>query len=160
VIIKYNPKDQQPQRWNLKDIRILSSEAETIERVTGLEWQEVQAALGKASPRALRAVAWVLLKRSDSTLRHREFDPPVDYLGMRYDAEERDELAATYGDSLDLSEAQRAQVMRELEEMAEEERREAMTLGALEVPGEPAVVEPLTDTVPKASEHALSPTSD
>lgn len=156
MIIKYDPADGAPQRWDLKDVRILSSEAEAIERVSDMEWSEVQAKVRKVNIRALRAMAWVLLKRATPTLRYRDFDPAVDELSIRYDAEERAALREGFDASDELTDEELEQLHRELDDMAEEERQEAPA------PPEPApapVVENHPDTVPKASAAAASPTS-
>jgi hypothetical protein len=143
LIIIYAPEGGERQTWNLKEVRFMSSEAEAVERSTGLEWQEAKARVVKGSMLALRAVAWVLLKRDQPTLRYTAFDPAENEIGVDLDAEEwgvlREELAA----SEDMTEAERAAMLAQLDaEMAE---------------AVPAEAEP--DEAPKDSAAAASSTA-
>lgn len=143
MIIIYAPEGVERRTWNLKEVRFMSSEAEAVERATGLEWQEAKARVVKGSMLALRAVTWVLLKRDQPTLRYTAFDPAENEIGVDLDAEEwgvlREELAA----SEDLSDAERAAALAQLD---------AEITGA-----EPADAEP--DEVPKDSDAEASPTA-
>jgi hypothetical protein len=142
VIITYSPQDGEARAWDLKKVRILSSEAEAVERATDLTYAQVKDQLSKGSARALRAVGWVLAKREAPTLRYGQFDPPEDELDIDFDAEERALLREEAESNPDLTDAQREQLLEALADPASEDAGE-----------------PDPDTVPKASDAAASPTS-
>lgn len=143
MILIYEPEGGERRTWNLKEIRFMSSEAETVERSTGLEWQEAKARVIKGSMLALRAIVWVLVKRDQPALRYTQFDPAENEIGVDFDTEEwavvRDELA----NSPDLDDEQRAIALAQLD---------AEAAGA-------APAEPEPDAVPKDSAAAASPTA-
>lgn len=143
MIIIYAPEGGERRTWNLKEVRFMSSEAETVERSTGLEWQEAKARVIKGSMLALRAIVWVLVKRDQPALRYTQFDPAEDEIGVDFDTEEwavvRDELA----NSPDLDDEQRALALAQLD---------AEAAGA-------APAEPEPDAVPKDLAAAASPTA-
>jgi hypothetical protein len=108
VIVTYTPEDGEPRRWDLDDVKLLTSEAEAIERVTGLGWAHVrspQTLVFKDSPTAKRALVWVLLKRDEPALRYRDFDPVEDAITVRLGLAEarqvRAEIDREYGDDED-----------------------------------------------------------
>jgi hypothetical protein len=143
LIIIYAPEGGERQTWNLKEVRFMSSEAEAVERSTGLEWQEAKARVIKGSMLALRAIVWVLVKRDEPALRYGQFDPAENEIGVDFDTEEwavvRDELA----NSPDLDDEQRALALAQLDAEAAE--------------AVPAAAEP--DEVPKDSAAAASSTA-
>jgi hypothetical protein len=141
VIITYSPQDGEARRWDLKTVRLLSSEAEAVERATDLTYAQVRDLLSKGSARALRAIAWVLAKRDAPTLRYGQFDPAEDELDIDFDAAERAVLREEALSSPDLSDAEREQFL------------------ALLAEPEPEAAETDPDTVPKASADGPSPTS-
>lgn len=143
MILIYEPEGGEPRRWDLKQIRFMSTEAENVERVTGMEWQEAKARVIKGSMLALRAIVWVLAKRDEPALRYSAFDPAENEIGVDFDAEEwqavRDELAKS-------------------PDMSEEERALALAQIDAEAAAKPAA-EPELDEVPKDSAGAVSPTA-
>lgn len=121
MIIVYAPAEGDAHRWNLKEARILATEAEAVERVTDLEWDKARAKIVKGSMLALRAVAWVLLKRTEPTLRYAQFDPAAGELGYEYDAEERATIRENIANDPDLSEAERAEILAAFDEAGDAE---------------------------------------
>lgn len=111
MIIAYTPQDGTEHRWDLKTARILSTEAVAVEKVTDLTWPQVKANLAQGSIGSLRAVAWILSKRDDPTLRYSQFDPAEEELELDFDAEERALLRAEVEQSEDLTDTERAQAL-------------------------------------------------
>lgn len=74
MLVIYTPAEGAPERYSVDDLSAIESEA--IERVTGMEWHEVDQALRKQAPGAMRAVLWVWRKRQQPTLRFSDFDVP------------------------------------------------------------------------------------
>lgn len=108
MIIKYADGTQS---WNLKEVKILASEAESVENVTGVKWGQVLGEITSGSITALRSVTWVLLKRETPTLRYRDFDPAADDMDVEFDAEERKAMREEIQKSPDLTEAEKSQAM-------------------------------------------------
>lgn len=118
MIVTYRPDGQREVRWDLKDVRLLMSEAEAIERVTGKDWSEVrtqQSLVIRDSPVAKRALTWVLLKRQEPQLRYRSFDPPEGSIKVRLDAEEAAEIRAGIEDEYGDDEDEYDRAMRQLD---------------------------------------------
>ncbi|MEV0183807.1 hypothetical protein AB0I54_31665 [Streptomyces sp. NPDC050625] len=149
MIIVYAPEDGQTHRWDLKTARILATEAEAVERVTDLDWATARSKVVKGSMLALRAIAWVLLKRSQPALRYTQFDPAAGELGFEYDADERAVIRANIETDEDLTEEERAGILAELDEAD-------AALDAAET-AEHTADDP--EQVPKASGDEASPTA-
>jgi hypothetical protein len=86
VIIFYVPEGGEPQHYDTR--KLLTSEASAAGRALGMKWPEIREALSGDDPEAMRAVAWVMRKRQEPTLRFGEFDPAVDELVVRWDHRE------------------------------------------------------------------------
>jgi hypothetical protein len=74
VIIQYTPEGGEVERYSTDDLSSMESAA--IERVTGVKWLEVEAALRTQSPTEMTAVLWAFRKRQEPTLRFSHFDVP------------------------------------------------------------------------------------
>lgn len=125
MLLTYRPEGADERRWTFTPDRLLSSEAEAIEKVTGLTYEEFGQALIKGSMTARRALLWVLLKREDAPLRYSQVDVPVGAVSVDYELHElkaiRDALAA----NRDLSDADRDAALATLDEMIGGEVEEA-----------------------------------
>lgn len=144
MIIVYAPEGGETHRWDLKEIRILATEAEAVERVTDLEWEAARTKIVKGSMLALRAVAWVLMKRTDPSLRYAQFAPAAAELSYEYSKEERAAIRANVETSPDISDEERAAILAEFDEADE----------ALDAPADED-----PESVPKASADEASPTA-
>lgn len=142
MIIVYAPEGGETHRWDLKTVRILATEAEAVERVTDLEWEAARAKVVKGSMLALRAVAWVLMKRTDTTLRYGQFAPAASELSYEYDADERAAIRVAIEEDTDLSDEERASILASLDE----------TDAALDT-----LADEDPESVPKASADEASP---
>jgi hypothetical protein len=67
--------------------RLMLSEAEAIEKVTG---QKMQDALSSGSATSLKALAWVAMKREDPSLRFSDVDFALEDIDVIGDDEEAD----------------------------------------------------------------------
>jgi hypothetical protein len=65
----YKPEGVEPRRWPFAPYKMLSPEAELIERKTGMAFADFARVVTEGSMLALRALTFVLLKRSDPTLK-------------------------------------------------------------------------------------------
>lgn len=147
MIIIYAPEDGTPRRWDLKEIRILATEAEAVERVTDLDWATARTKIVRGSMLALRAVAWVLAKRDQPDLRYAAFIPAASELGWAWNAEERAAIRQSVADNDELDPEVRAATLAEMDATEAE-------LTAEEQAGDED-----PESVPKASEPEASPTS-
>lgn len=86
MIIIYVPKDGEREHFDARSLRV--SEASIVQRLLSRKWGEVEAGIREEDLEALRAVAWVVKKRSAPSLRYDDFDPGIDELGMRLDCDE------------------------------------------------------------------------
>ncbi len=103
MILRYAPPGVEAQVWDLSAVRFLSSEAETVERTTDSDWgyvNSVPALVVRAAPTARRAIAWVLLKRADPTLRYAAFDPALDDITVKLGQGDYERLIAEADEKL------------------------------------------------------------
>jgi len=150
MIIVYAPRDGETHRWNMKEVRILSTEAEAVERVTDLEWDKARAKVLKGSMLALRAIAWVLMKRQEPALRYGEFVPEAGELGYEWDADERAVIRANIVSDDDLAPGEKALILAEFDEAE-------ASLSAAEQAADASDEDP--EQVPKDSAGTASPTA-
>ena len=147
MIIVYAPEGGEVHRWDLKEIRIMAVEAEEVERVTDLDWAAARAKIVKGSMLALRAVAWVLLKRTQPTLRYGQFQPAAAELDFEYSPAERAAIRANIEADPELTDAERATILADFGEVD----------AVLDVEETPDAEDP--EAVPKDSAVAASPTA-
>lgn len=121
MIIVYAPEGGEEKRWDLKTARIMAPEAEAVEKVTGLEWEPAKAKVLNGSMLATRAVAWVLMKRENPTLRYAAFTPAASELGFEFDAEEMAAIRKGIEDNQDLDEDERAAALAQLDAVGGDE---------------------------------------
>lgn len=84
----YQPEGAEAKRWEFEPNKLMSPEAEAIERHTGLTFQEWGQAVTKGSILALHGLLFVLLKRSDPTLKWDAVQFCMDDLDFQLDDEE------------------------------------------------------------------------
>lgn len=72
MYLVYKPADGDEQRFQFSPEKMTSFEAESIERETGLTWQEFGEKLQRNSVIAMRALLWVLQRRVHPTLKLRD----------------------------------------------------------------------------------------
>lgn len=162
MIFTYTPRDGAPRRWDLAEVRFLSSEAETVERTTSLEWGELlfwRTLVMKASPTARRALLWVLLKRDEPTLRYSACDPVLSDIDVKLGAGDLAEFRAEAAAKLaagELTEAEFEEGIRDLESITDPESLAAATPEA----GPKAAEQPVAEAAPTAWAPTASPTGE
>lgn len=121
MILNYTPEGASERNWTFIPDKLLSSEAEVIEKVTGMTYAEFGQALIKGSASARRALLWVLLKREDPPLRHNQVDPAVGTIGLDYESHELKAIRDEVQKSRDISDEERDAALAELDALIEDE---------------------------------------
>jgi hypothetical protein len=122
VIITFRAEGAEDLVWpGFKPDRLMTTEAEAIEKVTGLAFAAWGAALMKGSASAGRALVWVLRKRTDPTLRYRDVDFPIGDLSIGFDEDELAAIRTEVETNRDLTDEQRAEALAALGEPADDE---------------------------------------
>jgi len=128
MIIYYTPEDGPPREFEFLPSRLISPEAEAIEKVgRGGDWdtfEEFGQKFLKGSIRAYRAALWVMLKRENPTLRFSDLVFRVGEVSVDYSKTElikiREALEKEDDEDTDISIAL-AQVNSALKEKVDEE---------------------------------------
>ncbi len=115
MILVYAPEGADERRWTFKPEKLMSSEAEAIEKATHLTYAEFGMELIKGSVTARRALLWVLLKREDAPLRLAQVDPPVGSITVEYEVDELIAMRDGVQQDTSLSDDERAAVLEQLE---------------------------------------------
>lgn len=92
MIIKYTPAGGEPEHYDARTLR--TSEASIAARTVDMTWPEIKKGLGDEDLDAMRAVVWVLKKRSAPSLRWGDWDPGVDEMVTRLDRREVEDYVA------------------------------------------------------------------
>lgn len=91
--VTFTEPDGTVRSWEkLRVGKMMSPEAEAIEKVTGMTFTEWGQALMNGSTVCGRALVWVLKKREEPTLRFRDVVYPVDSLLVSLDDEEKEKV--------------------------------------------------------------------
>ena len=99
----YTPEDGQRQVFEYKPGRLRSSEAVAIERAGDGSWEsysEFGSKLLNSNREALRALLWLMLRRTDPNLQLDQVDPMVEELDLDWDEEEKRRLEEAEADAL------------------------------------------------------------
>jgi hypothetical protein len=86
VIIIHTPEGGDPEQYDARSLKV--SEASIVQRTVGMKWAEVLEGLRDEDLDAMRGVVWVLMKRSNPSLRFGDFDPGVTEMVTRMDRRE------------------------------------------------------------------------
>ncbi|MEV5444048.1 hypothetical protein AB0N23_16145 [Streptomyces sp. NPDC052644] len=86
MIIVYTPEGGEPEHYDARTLRV--SEAAIASRTADMKWGEVKQGLQDEDLEAMRAVVWVIKKRSTPSLRYGDFDPGVEEMVTRLDRDE------------------------------------------------------------------------
>ena len=117
MLLTYKPEGAEERSWAYAPDKLLSSEAEAIEKVTGLTYSEFGAALIKGSASARRALLWVFLKREDAPLRHSQVDVPVGCISVDFEPAELVAIRDALADNRELSDEERDAALSALDEL-------------------------------------------
>ncbi|MGJ5826071.1 hypothetical protein [Streptomyces ossamyceticus] len=140
MIIKYTPADGEPQTFDAGRLR--ASEIQIVERTADRRWAELKDAMGEGDVNAMRVAAWVVMKRTQPSLRFAEFDPWEDEIRALLDERETsafaEKLYAKYGsDPAELAEA-----FDELRDAAADREACEQAIADVTAPKDPAPAEP------------------
>lgn len=92
MIFTYRPEGAEAREYPFEPNRLMSPEAEAIERVTGVTFAKWQELILEGSMLCTRAFLWVMLKRSEPTLKFDQVMLSMSEVGFRYTAEEKDQI--------------------------------------------------------------------
>lgn len=86
----YQPEGTEtPRTWEYDPHKLMSPEAEAIERLTDMTFGEWQVAVQRDSIRALHALLFVLLRRDDKTLKYDQVQFSMSEVRFTFGVEER-----------------------------------------------------------------------
>lgn len=90
MIVTYTPDEGDKREWRFKPERLLATEAEAVERVTGGTYSEFGASLMNGGVTARRALVWIMRKRDgEPEVKFRDVDFPIGALSIELDDEEK-----------------------------------------------------------------------
>ncbi|MFD6684181.1 hypothetical protein [Micromonospora parva] len=145
MIIVYTPEGDEEQKLDAGRLR--TSEIQIVERTTGMVWPDIRTGLQTGSVTAIRAVAWVLLKRTRPSIAFDEFNPFEDELAVRLDQREVEAFAKIFVSELEDKPDELQAAMAELQGVALDEEHAAKVIAEAQEPG------------PKAKDESPSTTS-
>jgi len=90
----YAPEGADPKKWDFAPEKLMSPEAEAIERNTGMTYAEWGTAVTKGSVLALHGLLFVLLKRDIPTIKWDDVQFSMSELDFELDDEETAEALA------------------------------------------------------------------
>ncbi len=134
------------QEWpEFKPGKMSSTDAEDIEKVTGMTFVQWGQSLMNGSALCGRALVWILLRKQNRSLRFREVDFSIDELSIELDDEEKQRLREELMKNDDLSEEDRRAVLIALGE-TDLNRLDFEPEGEDEVPGNGSTAESGADS--------------
>lgn len=107
MLLRYTPEGTDGRTWTFAPEKLMSSEAEAIEKATRMTYAEFGVAILKGSASARRALLWVYLKREEPTLKIGSLDVPVGTITLEYEPHELIQMRAEAERSEDLTDAER-----------------------------------------------------
>jgi hypothetical protein len=108
VIITYTPAEGEKREWQFTPRKLMSPEAEAIEKVTKWTFQEFGAKFLAGSMLAYRAVVWIMLKRENPPLRFDDVSICMDDISVGFDDQESAQIREVLLADPDLDPEQRA----------------------------------------------------
>lgn len=114
MILTYAPDDGDKQEWRFRGDRLMTTEAEAIEKVTAFTYADFGRKLLEGNPTARRAVVWVLRKRTEPTLRFGDVDFPMGALTLDFEDEEKEAMRQAISDDRSLSEEDKMEALAEI----------------------------------------------
>ena len=107
MLLRYTPEGTEGRTWTFTPEKLLSSEAEAIEKATKMTYAEFGVAIIKGSATARRALLWVYLKREEPTLKLASIDVPVGVIALEYEPHELVAMRAEAERSEELTDTER-----------------------------------------------------
>lgn len=110
----YSPEGGEAQEWDFIPGKMMSVEAEALEKATGWTYIEFGEKFMAGSTLARRALLWVMRRRTERGLKFSDVKFALDELDVDFSRDERVKLRQALLDSPDIDEAQREQILAEL----------------------------------------------
>jgi hypothetical protein len=88
MIVVYKPEGATPREWKFEPTRLMSPEVESLERLTGMTFGNWMTAVTDGSFTAIHGLLYVMLKRSNPTLKWDEVQFCLDDIDFKWEAEE------------------------------------------------------------------------
>ncbi len=120
MIVTFTPVEGDARIYEFKPRKMLSVEAEEIERLTGMTFSEAVTAVQSGSAKARRALVYVFEKRTHPTLQWKSFDFPYGSVEVDFDRDEYDAMTEAIKADPSLDDDSRAEVLSQLAELAED----------------------------------------
>jgi hypothetical protein len=117
VIVSFTPVEGDTRTYEFKAKKLLSVEAENIERLVGKPYSEAVQAIIAGSALARRALVYTLEKRTHPTLSWASFDFPYDAVDVEFDAEEMADIRAAIEAAPNIDEQERAAMLAQFDEI-------------------------------------------
>lgn len=122
---------EEPREWHgVKLKRLMNPEAEALEDVTDWSLDEIQMRLTRGSVKAIRALLWVLLKRTYQPLKYRDVEIMAEEVALDYEPDEVEDILDAMRKDPDFSEEDIAQARAVLLPDGEAPKDEAETVDA------------------------------
>ena len=96
----YKPEGAEPMKWDYDPARLMSPEAEAIERHTGMTFGEFNVKCGQGSFTAIHGLLYVMLKREYPTLKYDEVQFCLDDIDFEPDDDDSEESDEPEGESV------------------------------------------------------------
>lgn len=117
MIVTFTPVEGDTRTYEFKAKKLLSVEAENIERLVGKPYTEAVQSVIQGSALARRALVYTLEKRAHPTLSWSAFDFPYDAVEVEFDAEEMADIRAAIEAAPNIDEAERAAMLAQFDEI-------------------------------------------
>lgn len=88
----YKPQGAEPRSWDFDPAKLMSPEAEAIERLTGMTYGEWGEAVTRGSMTALHGLLYVMLKRGTPTLTYEQVEFCLDDIDFEVEDDEAEEI--------------------------------------------------------------------
>jgi len=119
MIVKFTPSEGDTTTYDFKPKKLLSVEAEVVEKLTGKTYTDAVQAMIAGSALCRRAVVYVLQKRTHPTLSWTSFDFPYDAIEVEFDSDELADIKAAVASAPGLSDSERTAALEQIESLEE-----------------------------------------
>lgn len=125
MLLNYTPEGADKQVFTFVPAKLMSSEAEAIEKVTHMTYVEFQQALVDGSMAARRALLWVFKKRTEPMLQFSQIDFPAGAVEMEWEQHELKTMRDEAMVSRTLTDEERIALLSQLDEQIVDDEVEA-----------------------------------
>lgn len=139
MILIYSNDGGEPQRFDAGRLR--ASEIQVIERTADGRWAQIKEAAADGDINAMRVIAWVIKKRTESTLRFADFDPYEGELVARLDDREVRAFAEAIVEKYRVEPEDLAEAFAELRDVAANPEKVDAVIAEVTTPKDPAPAE-------------------